>query len=557
MSVTEKIEKFAPSLARYATTFFLLLTILTGLFTLAPYHNFQPYLAQGDHGRDLYSYKATMEGALPYQDYSSEFGPLMPYYYSLFYRLFGVKVQSVLLGYNFLILTLGVIIYLACAVFLPPFFAYTCAVWYWAFRGAEFFYTYNHVGGLCALLTCLYCLLLYIRTPRQKYICFAFLSLFFLLLIRLNQGVTSLIALNICLIVTDIVQKNHPLKNRIRIYTYASLAALGAAAVIYWFLLSSLPGYVLYECFPFIKSHRTDVTTTPADAVVLLGQIILANFNASWLNRLLGVLMVALGVRACISIFQNKIDKKIKTDILLVFFSLATLMTFVLHEFLASGVYYRLTWTFALLLITFFYLIFFATAHAVHKDLRTLLVAALLCLALFSISQKNFLVYQIKRWGEPLRFGDNKVFTLQTPLWRKTVGDVCDYIEKNTKEDEKIFVVPFDPLYYFLTGRGSATRQLIFFEHKHISEEQEHKTITDLIDKNVNWILISNRAWSDEPGMGRFGETYCPLLSKYIQENFQVVLTAGDWQNPPGWAWNHGVLILKRIDQSGINSSAN
>lgn len=557
MSVTEKIEKFAPSLARHATAFFLLLTIITGAFTLAPYHNFQPYLAQGDHGRDLYSYKATMEGARPYQDYSSEFGPLMPYYYSLFYRLFGVKVQSVLLGYNLLILTVGVVIYLACAVFLPPLFAYTCAVWYWAFRGAEFFYTYNHVGGLCALLTCLYCLLLYIRTPRQKYIYFAFLSLFFLLLIRLNQGVTSLFALTICLIVTDIVQKNHPLNNRIRTYTYASLATLAAAGLIYWFLLSSLPGYVLYECFPFIKSHRTDVTTTPLDAVVLLGQIILANFNASWLNRFLGVFIVALILRAGLSALQNKIDPTTKARLLLAFFSLATLMTFVLHEFLASGVYYRLTWTFSLLLIALFYLIFFATIGSVHRDLRTLLTIALLGLALFTISQKNFLVYEIKRLGEPLRLGDNKIFTLQSPLWRKTVGDVCDYIVKNTREDEKIFVLPFDPLYYFLTGRGSASRQLIFFEHKHITEEQEKKTIADLLDKNVHWVLISNRAWSDEPGMGRFGQTYCPLLSDYIQKNFQVVLAAGDWQNPPGWAWNHGMLILKRIDKSGTHSSAN
>src|SRR3989338_2373244 len=198
----------------------------------------------------------------------------MPYYYSLFYRVFGVKIQSVLLGYNALILLVGVVIYLSCAVFLTPFFSYTCAVWYWAFRGAEFFYTYNHVGGLLAMLACLYGLFLYIRTPKGKYVYAAFFSLFFLLLIRLNLGVTSLLVLNICLIVTDIAKKNQPLKNRIKIYTYASLATLGAATAVYWRLVASLPGYVLYECFPFIKSHRTDVTMTPLDSVVLLGQII-------------------------------------------------------------------------------------------------------------------------------------------------------------------------------------------------------------------------------------------------------------------------------------------
>src|SRR3989338_9208935 len=133
-------------------TFFLLLTLIAGIYILWPLHNFQNYLAQGDHGRDLYCFKLAMEGAVPYRDFSWLFGPLMPYYYSVFYFLGGVSIQSVLAGYGLLVLLTGILIYLACSVFLSPAISFTCAIWYWGFRGIEFFYPYNHSGGLLAIV---------------------------------------------------------------------------------------------------------------------------------------------------------------------------------------------------------------------------------------------------------------------------------------------------------------------------------------------------------------------------------------------------------------------
>jgi hypothetical protein len=58
---------------------------------------------------------------------------------------------------------------------------------------------------------------------------------------------------------------------------------------------------------------------------------------------------------------------------------------------------------------------------------------------------------------------------------------------------------------------------------------------------------MSSRIMSDEHGLGVFGKTYCPLLAKYVQDNFTpAIRQGGDWNRPPGWANNHGVIIFKK-----------
>jgi hypothetical protein len=71
--------------------------------------------------------------------------------------------------------------------------------------------------------------------------------------------------------------------------------------------------------------------------------------------------------------------------------------------------------------------------------------------------------------------------------------------------------------------------------------------IAELQKNHVNYILLSNRAFAhQELGLGMFGTTYCPLIAKYIIDNFKPMARFGDWQHEPGWAWSHGTVILKR-----------
>jgi len=108
------------------------------------------------------------------------------------------------------------------------------------------------------------------------------------------------------------------------------------------------------------------------------------------------------------------------------------------------------------------------------------------------------------------------------------------------------FALPYEPVYYFLSGKKSPTRQLIFFAHINIPNEQEEKIIRDLEKNKVNWIVLSNRSHSNQVGLGQMGIDYCPLIDKYIKDNFLIVAEFGDWVNPPGWIEHHGTRILKR-----------
>ena len=139
-----------------------------------------------------------------------------------------------------------------------------------------------------------------------------------------------------------------------------------------------------------------------------------------------------------------------------------------------------------------------------------------------------------------------QVYVDNSSVWIDTVNQTTDFLHQTLAEDELFFALPYDPLYYYLTHKESPTRQLIFFDHINIPEEQERKIIAELNEKNIKHILISSRQKSGETGLGIFGQSYCPLIADYIKTNFEQIALFGDWKNPPGWAWNHGTAIFRR-----------
>ena len=55
-----------PFLKQHLKCLVLSLVVLAGIIITAPYANFQAYLSQGDHGRDLYAAQAVFRGELCY-----------------------------------------------------------------------------------------------------------------------------------------------------------------------------------------------------------------------------------------------------------------------------------------------------------------------------------------------------------------------------------------------------------------------------------------------------------------------------------------------------------
>lgn len=213
---------------KHKTIFFLILTLWSGILINQPYLEFQPLLSTSDHGRDLYCFQQTLQGKLPYRDYWWEYGPLMPYYYSLFFKILGVHIQGVLWGQFGLVVLAGLLIFAVSATMMSCVFSFLSALWFGSFR-PEFFYTYNHVGGLVFLLSALYCLLRYTVHPRNYYLHAGLMSIVLTGLIKTNIGLSCLFAF------LGSVLLAAPVKNKKRCVLFSFLSLLLIASVYFLF----------------------------------------------------------------------------------------------------------------------------------------------------------------------------------------------------------------------------------------------------------------------------------------------------------------------------------
>jgi len=305
-SLSSQITCFISSPVERWKSIFLLLTIFAGIVILYPHLDYQPYLAQGDHGRDLYSYKKTFEGGIPYKDFSTQNGPLMPYYYSLFYHLFDVSISSTLLGYNFCILLAGLLIYLICSSYLNPLLSFCASLWYWAFRGTEFFYTYNHIGGVVMMLAAIYFLVRYIKDSDKKYIYFGFLSIILLFLIRATIGLSTLATFFIFLAVRNLTRLK---------YFLIALGTSLSVLLIYWFLTKDLPRYIGMGDIAYWKYFKPE--KIPRAFAALYG--IMKTYFFSSIPRILFTLIFALATAGTLTkLFDHSSDKKHKKQLLTV-----------------------------------------------------------------------------------------------------------------------------------------------------------------------------------------------------------------------------------------------
>ncbi len=550
MQIMDTIKKLFSALSKRKKPLFLLLTLASGIFALWPFHNFQYFLAQGDHGRELYCYKKAMDGAVLYRDFSWLYGPFFLYYFGIFLKLFGTTIQSILLAQNLLILSVGVLIYLIGAVFISPALAYICALWYWAYRGVEFFYSYHHSGGLVVILTILLCTLRYARKPRRAYVYSGFAGVLVLILTRLNMGLAIFVAYVLSLFLTDLFKKDPLIKQKAFSYIKLSLLVLAISTAVYWCLVSPLPKYVINQTFPYTKSQLAAVEVSIFGTVLLGFKTLLRAFSANWQRVFLGLALILSIVQFIILCSRKKLPKEALTRIIVIYTCLTVFLIFALHEFIGSGVSFRLNWGLPIFMIIVFYTIYYLISLGPKTiftpTVNIYIFLVLFCVGFIQISATRKIINSFKVPVQLLHVGETKIYVAQHPLWMRTVTDAVGYMKQHIPEDEKIFSLPHDAIYYFLSGRDGATRQLALFEHTHIPEEQELKIIADLEQHQVRWVVISSRVRSLEFGMGTFGKTHCRILYKYLKNNFGVEAQFGDWSVPAGWVGNHGVQILKR-----------
>ncbi len=522
----------------------VILLFLVGICILYPYHNFQISLAQGDNGRDLYCFRQTLEGKIPYRDYWWVYGPLMPYYYSFFYKLFGINIQSILVGKIALQLVCGIFVFLICSSFAARSLATIAALWFWAFS-PDFAYTYNHIGGIMLLFSIIYFIFQYIKEPRVVWIIFSFISVFILGFIKINVGIFNLIAVLICFLALGVWQKNLTGQKR-NLLICGALVIPGVTFLIYALLFHGLPAHYVGQCLPYLKSNY-HYYTSPLIAIKTLGQIYVSHLFSNRFNLLFGIIIILSAVKVLQMFTSSKSDKNLKNNITTVLFTLCLFFVVNCHEFIASGIPYQVYWTTPFTIL----MIFFVLSQAIAdfpKTISRLLYGTLVIIVFLNVCGTWGIIQSYKISRRYLDFPTAKIYCANSPEWISTVTETSDYLKGVLKNGEMFFALPYEPLYYFLLERNSPTRELIFFDHLNIAEEQEHDIIRQLEDKNVNFILISSRISSPTKGLGTFGKTYCPVLSKYFDDHFQAVASFGDWQTPPTISWeHHGTKILKRV----------
>ena len=216
------------------------------------------------------------------------------------------------------------------------------------------------------------------------------------------------------------------------------------------------------------------------------------------------------------------------------------------HEFLVSGVWYRNYWSGPFLELFHFVMIAVVFTF-IPKFLRILILIFLWRLVIIGIVAHIGIIQSQKQPYRYLTMDRGHIYVGNEPQWTDTVNRITEFLNTTLKKDDAFFAMPYDCLYYYLTGKASPTRQLIFFDHIKIPQQQDIAVIKELENNSISYILMSSRIISDEKGLGVFGKTYCLLLSQYVQDNFvPVIRQGGNWNQPPGWANNHGVIILKR-----------
>jgi hypothetical protein len=531
-----------PFLKQNVKCLVLLLVAAAGIFITAPYVNYQDYLSQGDHGRDLYAAQAVFRGELPYKDFWWVYGPLMPYYYGLFFKVFGAKISSMILGKLLLRIMGGIFICLAMMEVSSEITAFLCACWFMLFQ-QDFFFTYNHLGGIVMILGVAYCLLSYIKKSSSKAAWGALGFIFTLFLIKVNFG---LAALAVCLITVGVCDLLNKKNGRLPHYYIVALAGIPLLTfIIYWSLLKGLSIMEMRQCLPYMEGDQP-YTMSPFLAVSIFLQMTFQSITSNWTNFTFAAIINASALYCIYLLLKNKLPAPRRITFILSLGMLCLFYTFNAHEYLKSGVWYRIFWSQPLsIMITF--LIIDTAIQSSPTVIRKIVFTFLAGLAMYCwFSTERYLI-SAKTENQFLALPRGGIYITNSPSWIATVGQTTEFLNKTLKSDELFFALPYDCLYYYLTGKKTPTRQLIFFDHIKIPTEQERSVIAQLEKNHVNYVLLSSRAFvRQEPGLGFFGTSYCPLLGKYVQDNFVPIARFGDWTNEPGWAWNHGTLILKR-----------
>ncbi|HPB67310.1 MAG: hypothetical protein KBB26_03835 [Candidatus Omnitrophica bacterium] len=516
------------------------LIVLAGWLLLWPLHDYQNYIAQGDHGRDFYCYASILKGAVPFRDYWWVYGPIMPYYYAAFFKMLGLTMASVLTGEIVLKIIAGFMIYRSVHLLCGKAWGCLAALWFWSFY-PYFFFTYNHSGGIALLTAITFFLLRYIKTGSPKSLYQGLGCIVLLSFVKLNMGICSLFSFTVSVLFIDLIQRR-TIRGRGNFFLAALVIVPAGIGLVYYLFFKGLPFYIVRQSFPFLGSDRQFSLPLALAAKVyrahLVHAITLTTFSKLYYS-LLGIMAVSVLFRALKGRKNAPVSRiTFLSMAVLLFLSLAHL-----HEYLLSGNQYQLFWASPFHII-FMFILLSTQARLSSPPMRIILYSFFIIFMGLTLARRD--AWGTKQpalyWAHPRA----RIYLNNSPQWINTVEQTTAYLDAHLAPGEPFFVFPYDPLYYYMTGRPAASRQLMFFYNNHIPLEQEVATIQDLQKKKIRYVVLSSRVQTRESRLGYFGVTHCRLLARYFIDNYEQVADFGEWHRPAQWVENHGTIIIRR-----------
>lgn len=521
------------------------LTLIFGCVYLSLFVNYQAFLSTGDHGLNLYNAKAVLAGQRPYHDFHWFYGPLMLYYSAFCLKIFGTGIQSVLLGSVILKLLSGLLIFSLCALYISPFLAFTAAAWFWLFN-FDFFYTYNHTGGITLSLMILYFLFMHFKSDRLRYLILGSLACAALGMIKVNLGFCGIFSLNAGAVLNRLLGRKKFSPGLKYFLGISSLTVPLFIVAANWMFVRGLPFYVISQCYQYFGNDtQAWEYTSPLQAVLKLKDYLVGRIGPH--KDLAAFSLVAAG--SFIFFFVQVIRSLKKPDHtregLVVITTVVMFTVCFLHEYLLSGVIFRAFWAQPFLFVLMFLSVGLAVSRFPQR-LQSVIFLILFILIGVRGAQKTVLINSLKNRDQFLALDRANIYVGNSHDWIYTVIRTTRYLEKHLGPDDSIFVLPYDPLYYFLLDKPSPTRQLAILSFVNIPDEQERSIVEDLKKNKPQWVVLSNRAAADLQGTGQLGVTYGKMIDQYVKENYSVEKEFGNWDGVAGWTSNHATRILKR-----------
>ena len=108
---------------------------------------------------------------------------------------------------------------------------------------------------------------------------------------------------------------------------------------------------------------------------------------------------------------------------------------------------------------------------------------------------------------------------------KENITNVVKYIKNNTASSDKIFVVPYQAMFYFLSDRDTPTKYDIFLPG-YVNQHEQIQLVQQLEREKPKFIIYGHDCDVD----GKPFETYAPIIHNYIKQQWYIEKGYGIYQ---------------------------